>query len=135
VHYPPYRWTIVSPVDQYSEVLGKGWQEELSLFVQRYTLAQAQDPHFRLAQDRRYPLLSPYVFLYSEPALFPHGPHVTTSDENLPILPGDAAYHGRSLMAVESRAYYWTVAYHRSHPHTSQFVVRTRYLWVLLIRQ
>lgn len=132
---PPYQWTIVSPVEQYSEALGRGWHEELSSFVTTYTLTQAKNATFQLKRDRTAPILTPDIFLFVEPKTFPNGTPVSRSDLKIPIAPGTAAYSGVSLQAVESRAYYWAVAYHRSHPNHSQILVKSPHLMVLWIRQ
>lgn len=132
---PPYEWTIVSPVNQYSEVLGRGWQEELSLFVQTYSLRDARSSFYQLKNDPRAPILTPNVFLLVEPRLYPSNVAVSPKDLSLPIATGNATYRGSSLSAVESRAYYWAMAYHRSHPRTSSIYMHSRNLMVLWIRQ
>lgn len=133
--FPPYQWTVISPGHQYSEVLGRGWHEELATFTTTYTLKEAQNPRFSLAQDKRHPILSPDVFLYVEPVIYPFGPAVTKKDLLLPIGPPGGNQGTQSFLAEEARAYFWARAYHRSHPKTSQFSVQSRHLMVLWIRQ
>ncbi len=133
--FPSYQWVIVSPVDQYSEVLGRGWHEELFRFVKTYPLADARKPRFWLKHDAAAPLTSANIFLFVEPRLFPGGQLVARHDLSLPIATGGPVYQDRSLLAVESRAYYWAISYHRSHPATSSIYFRGRYLMVLWIRQ
>ncbi|MCL5115562.1 MAG: hypothetical protein M1272_00190 [Firmicutes bacterium] len=132
---PPYQWTIVSPVQQYSEVLSRGWHDELASFVTTYSIQEAENPHFTLKHDARFPILTPDVFLFVEPHLFPTGQAVSKRDLTLPVAGGAGAYAGASFRAVEARAYYWALAYHRAHPKTSQFYVQGRDLMVLWIRQ
>lgn len=130
--FPPYQWTVISPDNQYSEVLGRGWHEELATFVVTYTLKEAQNPRFTLAHDKKHPILSPNIFLYVEPRIYPFGPTVTQKDLSLPTGPSHSA---QSFLAEEARAYFWAKAYHQSHPKTSQFYVQSTHLMVLWIRQ
>jgi hypothetical protein len=132
---PPYQWTIVSPVSQYSEVLSRGWHEELSLFVQTYPLSDARSPRYHLKNDVHAPILTPNVFVFVEPRLFPTGVKVTRNDLTLPVATGSSTYSGRSLAAVESRGYFWARAYLKSHPHSARIYMRGRNLMVLWIRQ
>lgn len=134
-HFSPYQWTIISPVQQFSETLGRGWHEELATFVKGYPLRDARNPQFQLRRDRKNPILSPDVFLFVEPTIYPAGSAVSRKDLKIPVTGGSQAYQGRSLLGVESRAYYWAIAYHRSHPLTSQIYTRTGHLMVLWIRQ
>lgn len=134
-NFPPYQWTIVSPVQQYSEVLARGWHEELSSFVSTYSLSEAQNPHYELKNDTRYPIVTPDVFIFVEPHLFPSGQPLSRRDLRFSVGSGALRYTGNSLKAIESRAFYWVLAYHRTHPRTSEFYVRSRNLMVLWIRQ
>lgn len=133
--FPPYQWTIISPVQQYSEVLGKGWQMEIASFVTEYSLKDAENAHYELDRDAHYPILTPDIFLYVEPRIFPSGRRVTRQDLTLPLGSGNSLYQGASLRGIEARAYYWALAYHRSHPRTSEFYVKSPNLMVLWIRQ
>lgn len=133
--FEPYQWTIVSPVQQYSEILGLGWHEELSLFVESHALNQAKHSQFQLAHDGKLSIDTPNVFIFVEPHLFPSQKPVSQHLMTRPIASGTAAYQGASLAALESRAYYWVLAYHHTHPKTSSFYVKTRDLMVLWIRQ
>ena len=131
--FPPYQWTVISPGNQYSEVLGRGWHEELSTFVATYTLKEAQNPRFTLAQDKKHPILSPNIFLYVEPSIYPYGPTVTKQDLALRTSSGSPS--AESFLTEEAHAYFWAQAYHQSHPKTSQFSVQSTHLMVLWIRQ
>lgn len=133
--FPAFQWTVVAPVNQYSEVLSRGWHEELSLFVQTYPVSAAKSPQYRLKNDTRAPILTPNVFVFVEPRLYPNHAHVTRRDERLPIGSGNGAYTGQSLAAIESRAYYWALAYLKSHPRTATVYMRSQNLMVLWIRQ
>lgn len=132
---PPYQWTIVSPTEQYSEILGRGWHEELANFVTTYSIQDAMNPHYLLRTDRRNPILSPDVFIFVEPRLYPGNQRVSSAAEHLPLASGPSVYRGNSLKAIESRGYYWVVAYHRSHPKSSTIYARDKNLMVLWIRQ
>jgi hypothetical protein len=133
--FPPYEWTIVSPVNQYSEVLSRGWQEELSTFVQTHTRREAANPDYRLRTDARHPILTPDVFVFVEPRLYPTDTPIVRRDLKFAIASGNATYKGRSLMAIEARAYYWARAYLKAHPGSSGIYVHSRNLMVLWIRQ
>ena len=132
---PPYQWTIVSPTEQYSAILGRGSHEELASFVTTYSIQDAMNPHYLLRTDSRNPILSPDVFIFVEPRLYPDNQRVSPAAAQLPMASGPNVYSGRSLQAIESRAYYWVVAYHRSHPHSSTIYARDKNLMVLWIRQ
>ena len=131
----PYQWLVVAPVGQYSEVLSRGWHEELGVFVQTYSLAQAKSAAFQFKNDRAQPILTPNIFLFVEPRLFPSGTPVSLRDLKLRVASGNGMYQGQSLAAVESRAYYWAMAYHRSHPKSSSVYMRGKNLMILWIRQ
>ena len=132
---PPYEWTIISPVGQYSEVLSRGWHQELSVFAQTYSMAEAENPRYQLRHDPKAPILTPNVFLFVEPRLYPSGTGITRADLALSIARGASTYRGRSLASIEARAYFWAMAYHKSHPRTSQIYVSSPNLMVLWIRQ
>lgn len=134
-HFSPYQWTIISPVQQFSETFGRGWHMELVSFVQTYPIQDARNPHFQLMRDRKNPIVSPDVFLFVEPIIYPFGRVVSRNDLRIPVKAGGQAYQGRSLLGIESRAYYWAIAYHRSHPYTSQIYARNSHLMVLWIHQ
>lgn len=58
--FPALDWTIVSPVEQYPQVLKKGWHYESWEFVRDFGLAEANDPSFDL------PIPTTYVFIFAE---------------------------------------------------------------------
>ena len=127
--YPAFQWTIVSPVEEYSEVLGRGWQQEITYFVAHHSLAQAKNPHFFLKSAQHSPILTPNVFLYADPRGFPVGIALTLRDARRPL--------GRtpSFRQIEARAYYWALAYHKSHPHSSRIYFKNSQFLALWIRQ
>lgn len=58
--YSPKEWTIVSPVEQYSQVLNVGWHEDLAMFVSRVDVAAVSRPNFQLY------IPTPDVFVFVE---------------------------------------------------------------------
>jgi hypothetical protein len=45
--FPHHQWTIVAPIEQLSQVYGRGWYEDLAQFVDKYH-DRVADPQFHL---------------------------------------------------------------------------------------
>lgn len=88
----PDTWTIISPVQQYSEVLGKGYHAELSTFLKQYPQSEAADSRFSLPQAMK----TPDVFIWVQTRPIPGA--------NLPEQNSIAA---------------WSEAYAEAHPRTT----------------
>ncbi len=135
--FPAYTWTLISPTQQYSEVLGKGWHVELITFVAQAQLANAENPSFRPLDARHLAILTPDIFLDIplEPPGFGHP--VTTADARLPLPSGGgtAVYSGVQGAAVSGRALVWGLAYLKSHPHTASVYFHNSQLLVIWIQQ
>lgn len=119
--FPALDWTIVSPAEQYAEVLNRGWHYESWEFVRDFTLEQAMDPSFDL------PIPTTYVFIYAEKIpLFPGEPlDIQLAQEKLPP-PGDDPteqyyYNGQNRSIIMAKVIQWSQAYRRSHSNMSIF--------------
>ncbi len=58
--FPPLDWTIISPTEQYGQVLGRGWHTEIAEFLRDNPLDSVSNP----AYDPKIP--TTYVFIYVE---------------------------------------------------------------------
>lgn len=111
-------WHIVSPTEQYSQVMGAGYHEQLGAFLRRVTADQVRRPDFKLY------LPSPNVFVFVEKwPLASHEP--TAPDAWAPLTMDDLAqpqvlndYYSdparRSLL--QSRIWGIMEAYRENHP-------------------
>ncbi len=131
------QWTIVAPVQQYSETVGRGWHVELSDFVRRFSLAEASDPRFLLLNAGTGAILTPDVFIYVETTPLGTNRPLQASDLLLPLpqAAGTAVYQGRQLVAIEARAYAWCIAYLHSHPSSASIYYQNRTFNVFHIHQ
>jgi hypothetical protein len=59
--FPPHQWTIVAPIEQFSQVYGRGWYQDAAQFTEKYQdRARAANFHF--------PHLTPlFVFVEKQP--------------------------------------------------------------------
>ncbi len=131
------QWTIVAPVQQYSEAAGRGWHVELSDFVRRFSLAEAADPRFLLDNASSGAILTPDVFIYVETTPLGSTHAVSASDLLLPLpqVAGTSVYQGQDLTAIEARAYAWCLTYLHSHPSATSIYYRTPTFLVFHIHQ
>lgn len=126
------QWTIVSPVQQYSEAADRGWHVELDDFVHRFSLGEAADPRFLLENAGTGSIATPDVFLFVETTPLGTQGALQAADLLLPLPDGSGpqVYDGAFRRAIEARAYEWGVTYMRAHPgdagiyyHSPTFVV------------
>ena len=87
----PDTWTIISPVQQYSEVLGKGYHAELSTFLKQYPLSEAADSSFSLPKAMKTPEV--FIWVQTHP------------------IPGADVLEQKSIAV-------WSQAYAQAHPGT-----------------
>lgn len=134
---PHFSWTIISPVDQYSEVLGRGFHVELAEFVRETSDRLAAQPSFRLGKGPDLRIRTPEVFLFVDLRPSGLGRAIRPSDAHLPLPPLGAAseYDGVGGAAIEARALAWADAYLRAHPRGAEVFLQTRDLLVLRIQQ
>ena len=131
-------WTIVAPVQQYSEAAGRGWHVELSDFVLRFSLAEAANPGFLLLNAGTGAILTPDVFIYVETTPLGTQRPLQASDLLLPLPQAagtTSVYQGNALTAIEARAYTWCIAYFHSHPATTSIYYRNSTFEVFHIHQ
>jgi hypothetical protein len=131
------QWTIVSPVEQYSEAVGRGWHVELNDFVRRFSVGEAADPGFLLENAGPGAIQTPDVFIYVETTPLGSDLPLSAADLALPLptAPGPAVYQGQGRAAIEARAYAWCLAYMRSHPADTQVYYRDAGFEVFHIHQ
>lgn len=95
--FPALDWTIVSPVEQYPQVLGKGRHYESWEFVRDFGPSEANDPSFDL------PIPTTYVFIFAE---------------KIPLW-GDSASEsyqdGESRAVIQAKLIAWAEAYMKTH--------------------
>ena len=131
-------WTLVAPVQQFSEAAGRGWHVELSDFVLRFSLAEASNPRFLLQNAGPGAILTPDVFIYVETTPLGTQRPLQASDLLLPLPQASgttSVYQGKDLVAIEARAYAWCIAYLHSHPATASIYYQTPTFEVFHIHQ
>lgn len=131
--YPSLNWTIVSPVEQYQQVLGHGWHYDLTEFVKKIPAAdQAGDASFTIPTD--------YVFIFTEKIPFGSNKTVEMIDQTLkiPETQGDATeFYYRNVAnraIVEAKAYYWAEEYMKRNKNMEVYF-DGQYLKIFLIKQ
>lgn len=132
------QWTIVAPVQQFSEAVGHGWHVELSAFVLRFSPSEAADPGFLLANAGNGAITTPDIFVYVETVPLGATVPVDAADLLLPLpVSGNAnyLYTGSRLVAIEARAYIWCMTYLHSHPATTSIYYRNAAFTVFHIHQ
>lgn len=105
-NYPAANWTIVSPVEQYSEVLGYGWHYQLWQFVKD------------VEADKKNKVTIPtqYVFWFIEKIPVDSAQKITEADAtpDFPVITGnyDEYYTiTENRRIIEAKAYYWLEDY------------------------
>lgn len=131
--FPRYQWTIVSPVYEYSEVLGEGFHQELITFIRQHPLAQASQPSYTLACVPGASLTTPNVFLFID--LRPDGQALTPAQTRWPLGQGADAYRGRYLVALEARTLAWARQFRQAHPNSTHIFFKNQNVMVLWIQQ
>lgn len=113
--YPPLDWTIVSPTEQYSQVLGYGWHYDLYEFLTKHPVHLASDPSY----DPDIP--TTYIFIYVEKKVLGSGRSLEPDDalKPLPVAAQDpwtelyASPHNRAIL--EAKIDLWCQEYARAH--------------------
>ncbi len=126
--FPKFNWTIISPVEQYSEVLGYGWHTELWEFVKVLTETKG-----------KMVIPTDYVFLFVEK--YPLGTFkpVTREDAKKKFveISGKAAGYYINLESrtiLEAKAYFWAEDYMKTHKNMEVFFDSPK-VKIYLIRQ
>jgi hypothetical protein len=119
--YSPLNWTIVAPVEQYQQVLGRGWHYELSRFVLEFTPEQVSQPRFS------FPIPTTDIFIFVEKVPLGRTTPLTAEDAARPLQPmsevnNPTAYYYRTAAnraAVQARALALIEAYSSTHAGVS----------------
>jgi len=109
--YPHQEWTIISPIEEYSMVLGYGWHYNLWEFVKDVTEGDKEE------------VIVPtnYVFLFVEKVPLGTERMVTEADASqpFPVLTGsrlDDYYRiQENRVILQAKAYYWAEEYRKTH--------------------
>jgi len=111
--YPPFDWTIVSPTEQYSAALGRGWHYDIVEFLTKYPPEKASDPAF----DPAVP--TTYIFIYVERVVFKldQPPGADDASKPIPQEGGWASYYRNpgNRAIIEAKAQLWCDEYGRTH--------------------
>jgi len=119
--FPIFDWTIISPTEQFQQVMGRGWHQEILRFVQEFNLEQARDPQFII------PIPTQHIFFYTEKKPLYLGREVTAEDAERALEPeGENPFDQYYLNAdqraiIEAKAIRWMEAYRKSHQGVSIF--------------
>ncbi len=134
--FEAYQWTVISPTEQYSELLGKGWHVELTQFLAKLPLSVARDARLKPYAWPHLAILTSDTFLYV-PRVTADGVRPTAADLKLPVPQSLLAAEnvGPAGAVLDAHAYAWAMAYHHAHPATSSIYYRNPELLVLWIRQ
>jgi len=134
--YQAYQWTVVSPTEQYSELLGKGWHVELTTFLAQLPQTVAADGRLAPAQWPRLPILSPDVFLFA-PRVTADGLRPQPGDLGRPVPASLSAAEnmGRDGAVLDAHAYAWAMAFLKAHPRSASVYFENPDLLVLHIHQ
>lgn len=126
-----YTWTLISPVTQYSEVVGHGWHVELIDFLRQYPVSLAAKPHWLPKRQRSNAILTPRIYV-----LAPRAPaHSLAARAPLPTGNSAAVYAGAQGRIVDAHAAAWMLTYLKAHPRSSRMYYQGRDTWVLEIDQ
>ncbi len=134
--FPAYQWTVVSPVQEYSEVLGHGWHVELIDLLRKVPIGVAGQARFRLRDWKPLRIETSDTFLFV-PLRTPGGLPTRPGDRGAPLpdANGASVYVGRSGEIVDAHAMAWALAFQKAHPRAARVFLRTPGLLVLWIRQ
>lgn len=117
----PLTWTIVAPIEQYQQVLGRGWHLELLRYVMDLAPEEVVKPGFQL------PIRTQHVFVFVEkvPLGLSRGLLPEDFQRPLPLEEEDTdpttTFYRRPLnrAALQARALLLTEAYREHHPGVS----------------
>ncbi len=139
-HFGSLNWTIISPVEQYSEVINYGFHTELWEFIYALEDAHIKEP---LLNELKIP--TDYLFLYVEKYPLFIGDNVKSqypvsleyAQKPLPSKPSRLSdfYSNREYrMILQSKAYYWAEEYMSTHNNMDVFYEDSQ-LKVYMIKQ
>lgn len=115
--FPHQEWTIISPIEEYSMVLGYGWHTNLWEFAKGITEKDEKAGIFP----------TNYVFLFVEKIPLGTNREVTETEaeQPFPTIEGDRLddYYRmkEKRIVIQAKAYYWAEAYRKTHSHMQIF--------------
>ena len=127
--YPTLNWTIVSTVEQYSEVMGYGWHYQMWEFIQDE----------EAAATGALSIPTDYVFWFVEKIPLNQSDKVTEADSKaaFPVVTGNSDQYytiAANRRIVEAKAYYWLENYRLTHTNMTIFL-DTEYVRIYMIKQ
>ena len=121
--FPAQSWTLVAPIEQLTQMYGKGWYEDLALFVEQYA-EEANQPgfDFPISGEDMFVMVEkiPFVTFPNEPDVLPDS---VLSDRTYQYYRSTA---GRA--SLEYEALRMCKAYSRLHSNSSQIYYEDREL-------
>jgi len=123
-YFPALNWTIISPVEQYSQVIGYGWHQEIwELVAANEKLNLVSDRQFKLFNDG---IENKYVFIYVEKVPLFWDKLVTIEDSKKPFpetptLLNEFYTIPDKRAVIEAKAYYWAEEFMKSHNEMTVF--------------
>lgn len=115
--YPALDWTIVSPVEQYQEIINYGYHYNLWQFVS--VLSEPKDNKLEFTTDYVFIFVEKYP-VYSQDRMISEAdakaafPKVTGTDLT-------EYYKGNNRRILEAKTYYWAENYMKSHKNMEVF--------------
>lgn len=110
--YDPWTFTIISPVEEYYQVVDYGYHENISKFV-----------NMASSQEEEYKIPTPYVFLFIEKKVLDDY-YYGSAEVSLDYAMKDFIYFGSNQdyyfqrAVLESKAYYWALAFMKIYPNS-----------------
>ena len=129
-NYPASNWTIVSPVEQFDEVMGYGYHTQLWQFVQ----------DVEVTKPSKVVSTTSYVFWFVEKIPLNETKAVTEADAALafPVVTSGKLDDYYTIAAnrriIEAKAYYWLENYMKTHNNMSIYL-DTAYMRIYMIKQ
>lgn len=117
------KWTIISPVEQYQQVLGYGWHFELWEFV--YALSDPDKNKLTIPTD--------YIFLFIEKIPLRTKETITIEDAQkdfpeIPKLVSGIYMNRESRRILEAKAYYWAQDFMQKHNNMTIYFENERFI-------
>jgi hypothetical protein len=127
--YPTLNWTIVSTVEQYSQVMGYGWHYQMWEFIRDQ----------EAAATGALSIPTDYIFWFVEKIPLNQSGIVTEADSQaaFPVVTGNSDQYytiAANRRIVEAKAYYWLENYRLTHSNMSIFL-DTEYVRIYMIKQ
>jgi DNA integrity scanning protein DisA with diadenylate cyclase activity len=127
--YPTLNWTIVSTVEQYSEVMGYGWHYQMWEFIRDQ----------EAAATGALSIPTDYIFWFVEKIPLNQSDIVTEADSKaaFPVVTGNSDQYytiAANRRIVQAKAYYWLENYRLTHSNMSIFL-DTEYVRIYMIKQ